>query len=70
MSANIPQKTLKTILAVLAIAVGVLSAATLCAQGFTVNEGRRLIEEQEFEQARDVLLKAVEDQPEDAEDES
>lgn len=67
MSANIPQKTLKTLLTVMVIGVGITSTATLLAQDFTVGEGRRLIEAEEYEQARDVLLKVVEDHPEDAE---
>ncbi len=49
-----------------------LSAALLCggtarAQDYTLKEGKRLIEEGEFEQAREVLLKVVEGQPESAE---
>ncbi|UCB52775.1 MAG: tetratricopeptide repeat protein [Candidatus Zixiibacteriota bacterium] len=44
-----------------------LFAGTLGAQDFTLEEGRRLIEEWEFEQARDVLLKVIEKEPENAE---
>jgi len=66
-SVDILHKRLKAALFVLVIGIGAVSAATLLAQNFTVGEAKRLIEAEEFEQARDVLLKAVEDQPDDAE---
>ncbi|MGB2804228.1 MAG: tetratricopeptide repeat protein [Candidatus Zixiibacteriota bacterium] len=67
MSVDVLHTILKTVLVVLVIGVGVPSAATLFAQDFTVGEGRRLLEEQEFEQAKDVLLKVIEKEPENAE---
>ena len=67
MSADVLHTILKTVLVVLVIGIGVHSAAALFAQGFTVGEGRRLIEVEEFEQARDVLLKVIESEPDNAE---
>jgi tetratricopeptide (TPR) repeat protein len=58
---------LKTALVVLIICVGLPFSVPPYAQDFTVDEGKRLVEEGEFEQARDILLKVIENEPEDAE---
>jgi tetratricopeptide (TPR) repeat protein len=44
-----------------------LIADTTCAENSTLDEGKRLIEEEEIEQAKEVLLKVVEREPENAE---
>jgi tetratricopeptide (TPR) repeat protein len=44
-----------------------LIAAITHAENYTLEEGKRLIEEEEIEQAKEVLLKVVENQPENAE---
>lgn len=67
MSAHLFHTRLKTALVVFIICVGLPFAVPPCAQDFTVDEGKRLVEEEEFEQARDVLLKVIEKEPENAE---
>ena len=67
MSAHLFHTRLKTALVVLIIGVGLPFAVPPYAQDFTVDEGKRLVEEEEFEQARDVLLRVIENEPEDAE---
>ncbi|MGB7063427.1 MAG: tetratricopeptide repeat protein [Candidatus Zixiibacteriota bacterium] len=67
MSAHLFHTRLKTALVVLIICVGLPFAVPPYAEDFTVDEGRRLVEEQEFEQAKDVLLKVIEKEPENAE---
>jgi len=44
-----------------------LVAETVQAENFALEEGKRLVEEEEFEQARDVLLNVVEKEPDNAE---
>ena len=67
MSVDVLHRILKMVLVVLVMCVGVPSTATLFAQDFTVGEGKRLIEAEEFEQAKDVLLKLIEGEPDNAE---
>ncbi len=52
---------------VLVISAGLLFAGIIHAEDFTLEEGKRLIDQEEFEQAKDVLLKIVEKEPENAE---
>jgi tetratricopeptide (TPR) repeat protein len=54
-------------IAVLLIGASLLFAGTLQAEDFTLQQGKRLMEEEEFEQAKDVLLKVMENEPENAE---
>lgn len=67
MLAHLFHTRLKTALVVLIVCVGLPFAVPPYAQDFTVDEGKRLVEEEEFEQARDVLLKVLEKEPENAE---
>lgn len=67
MQANVSYARLKESIVVLLISASLLFAGALRAQDFTLEEGRRLVEEQEFEQARDILLKVIEKEPENAE---
>jgi tetratricopeptide (TPR) repeat protein len=52
---------------VLFVSAGLLYAETTCAENFTLEQGKKLIEEEEVEQAKEVLLKVVENEPENAE---
>jgi tetratricopeptide (TPR) repeat protein len=54
-------------IAVLLIGASLLIAVTPRAEDFTLQQGKRLMEEEEFEQAKDVLLKVIENEPENAE---
>lgn len=61
--------TLKSrrLLATLMLFAALLFGATVLAQDYTLNEARTLMDQGEFEQAKEVLLKVVESQPESAE---
>ncbi len=52
---------------ILVICVGLLLVGGINAENSTLEEGKRLLDQEEFEQAKDVLLKVVEREPENAE---
>ncbi|MCK4224496.1 MAG: tetratricopeptide repeat protein [candidate division Zixibacteria bacterium] len=57
----------KKLALILAITVGSLFVGTIHAENLALEEGKRLFDQEEFEQAKDVLLKVVEKEPENAE---
>jgi len=57
----------KSLALILVTSAGLLFVRNLHAQNFTLEEGKRLVEQEEFEQAKDVLLKVVKKEPENAE---
>lgn len=67
MSTSLPHRELKKLALILGICFSLLLTGTIHAENVTLEEGRRLIDQEEFEQAKDVLLKVVETEPENAE---
>jgi len=57
----------KKLALILVVSAGLLFVEAVHAENFTLEEGKRLFDQEEYEQARDVLLKVIEQKPENAE---
>ncbi len=66
MSTALSLAKFKRLACILAIPAALFFAGTIHAENFTLEEGKSLIDAEEFEQARDVLLKVVDSEPENA----
>lgn len=58
---------IKKLTPIIVISALLLFADTVRGQNYTLDLGKRLFDQEEYEQARDVLLKVVEKEPENAE---
>lgn len=67
MSTYLPYTRFKKLSLVLVISACFLFLETIHGQNYTLDEGKRLFDQEEYDQAKDVLLKVVEKEPENAE---
>jgi len=67
MSTYLPQTKFKNLALVLFISAGLLFVRTIQAENLNLEKGKRLVEQEEYEQAKEVLLEMVEKEPENAE---
>ena len=67
MLTNLFYTIIKKLVLILVIIASLLLVRNIIAEIFTLEEGKRLFDQEEYEQARDILLKVVEKEPENAE---
>jgi tetratricopeptide (TPR) repeat protein len=67
MLTNLFYSRIKKLVLIMIITGSLLLVRNIIAEIFTLEEGKRLFDQEEYEQAKDVLLKVVEKEPENAE---
>ncbi len=67
MHSRLSHSRFKNLIFIFFIFSGLLFAGTVGADNYTIQEGKRLIQEEEPQQAKEILLKVVETQPDNAE---
>lgn len=67
MSAYLPYTRFKKLSLVLVISACFLFLETIHGENYTLDEGKRLFDQEKYEQAKDILLKVVKKEPENAE---